>query len=302
MKIHDRTGARPLGPDRFIVGESLIWCAEEDSVYFVDIVGRAILAWRAGTGRLDRWPTPEFCTSIGLRRGGGFIVGLEHRVCLWTPGGPFETFAVPEPDQPGNRLNEGAVAPDGSFWVGTMQTNLHPDGSPRAQTARTGAIHRVAPDGSVTRLTPAEFGITNTMVWLPDGRFVTADSATNEIFAYARTPDGSLGARTRLLSGFPRGGPDGSALDDGGHVWNCRVAGGNAAIRIAPDGTVTDLVELPCSWPTSCCFGGADLDLLFVASARFTMTDAHLRENPREGGLFAVRTGFRGVQPSRFGG
>ena len=33
-------------------------------------------------------------------------------------------------DLPDNRLNEGRVGPDGAFWVGTMQNNLNPDGSP----------------------------------------------------------------------------------------------------------------------------------------------------------------------------
>ena len=72
-------------------------------------------------------------------------------------------------------------------------------------------------------------------------------------------------------------------------------------VRISPDGVLDKVVELPCSWPTSCAFGGENLDTLFVTSARFTMSIGHLRENPHEGGLFAVRTGFRGTPTNRFG-
>lgn len=300
MKIIDRRDSQPLHPARFTVGESLVWSAAENSVFFVDIIERHIHAYRLDDGRLDSWSTPEWATSIGLRRDGGFIIGLEHRVCLWRPGSAFETFAVPEPEQAGNRLNEGAVAPDGSFWVGTMQNNLNPDGSPRAQSAACGALYRIAPDGTVTQLSPAIYGIINTMVWLPDGRFVTADSVSNQIFAYDQVPDG-LGRRRTLLANFQRGAPDGSTLDADGHIWNCRVAGGRSLARIGPNGEVNALVELPCSWPTSCCFGGRDLDQLFVSSARFTMDEKHLDAQPQEGGLFALDVGQKGHAPHEFG-
>lgn len=54
------------------------------------------------------------------------------------------------------------------------------------------------------------------------------------------------------------------------------------------------VIDLPCSWPTSCTFGGPDLKPLYVTSARFTMDSAHLMEFPQEGALMAVDTGFAG--------
>src|SRR5690348_7228737 len=101
-----------------VVGESLVWSPDERALYWVDIVGSRIHRLEPATGAHRIWPTREYPTSIGLRQGGGFVVGLRQRVTLWEPDGPFETLAVPEPDLPGNRLNEGCVAPDGSFWVG----------------------------------------------------------------------------------------------------------------------------------------------------------------------------------------
>ncbi|MEX2552646.1 MAG: SMP-30/gluconolactonase/LRE family protein, partial [Actinomycetota bacterium] len=56
-----------------------------------------------------------------------------------------------------------------------------------------------------------------------------------------------------------------------------------------------------CSWPTSCVFGGPDLSILYISSARFTMSDEHLEENPKEGGIFAVDAGVRGLASNRFG-
>jgi sugar lactone lactonase YvrE len=66
-------------------------------------------------------------------------------------------------------------------------------------------------------------------------------------------------------------------------------------------GKLEAVVELPCSWPTSCAFGGPDLSVLYVTSARFTMSADHLAANPHEGALFAINPGVRGRPPHRFG-
>jgi len=72
-------------------------------------------------------------TSIGLRHDGCAIVGLTKRVVLWEFDDCFDTLAEIEPDLPHNRLNEGCVAPDGSFWVGTMPPcSIMTEGMPAA--------------------------------------------------------------------------------------------------------------------------------------------------------------------------
>lgn len=283
-----------------IVGESLIYDDRREALVWVDIGGKRIHRLWLADRRHEEWPAPDFPTSIGLDRNGDAIVGLRDRVALWRFGGAFETLAVVEPDLPDNRLNEGKVGPDGAFWVGTMQNNLNPDGSPRDMDRHSGAIYRVTRDGEVTRLTPREFGITNTMAWTGDGRFLTADTLRNEIYAY----DFAAGAisNKRLFAGpYPRGFPDGSCLDAEDNLWNCRVAGGSGVLRLSPEGTPADFVELPCSWPTSAAFGGAEFDTLYVTSARFTMTLEHLRDQPQEGGLFAVGRCGKGRPEARFG-
>jgi sugar lactone lactonase YvrE len=141
------------------------------------------------------------------------------------------------------------------------------------------------------------------MVWLSDGRFVAADTTKNALYAFDyRGDDLSISNRRDFAIGFPRGFPDGSCRDAEGFVWNCRVAGGACLARFAPDESVDRVVELPCTWPTSCTFGGPNLATLFVTSARFTMTPEHLKMNPQEGGLFALDVGVTGVPEVEFNG
>ena len=83
--------------------------------------------------------------------------------------GTLELFVAHEPDRPDNRTNEAKCAPDGSFWVGTMQNNLHPDGSPKAMTGATGALYRIRHDASLTREVDG-VGLSNTLAWTDEGR------------------------------------------------------------------------------------------------------------------------------------
>jgi sugar lactone lactonase YvrE len=286
-----------------IVGESLVWSPEEQCLFWVDIVRKHIHSFDPVSQVHQAWQAPDFATSIGLRSDGGFIVGLRRDVCFWRPGGTFDRVATPEPDLADNRLNEGRVAPDGSFWVGTMQNNLTPSGDPAPMDRDSGAYYRIDPALTVARLTPAEYGITNTMAWLPDGRFITADTTKNVFYAFDYAPTGDRIVNRRVFAaGFERGLPDGSCIDADGYLWNCRVAGGACIARFDPDGRIDRILETPCTWPTSCAFGGADLGTLYVTSARFTMSADHLADHPHEGGLFAAEVGVSGLVEQRFAG
>ncbi len=249
----------------------------------------------SGYRRHEVWPTPDFPTSIGLRSDGGAIVGLRDRVTLWGYGEEFRTLAVVEPDLPDNRLNEGRVGPDGAFWVGTMQDSLNPDGSPKEIARSSGAIFRVERGGHVSRLTPREFGIAN--AWTADGRFLTADTIRNEIYAYD-VRDGALSNKRVFAPPLPRGAPDGSCLDDEGRLWNCRVAGGACVACFRPEGALDRLVELPCAWPTSCAFGGPDFATLYVTSALHHDSGAYRRPSRGRSALRGRRRRARATRTS----
>nr|WP_309085462.1 SMP-30/gluconolactonase/LRE family protein [Chelativorans sp.] len=77
------TGLRSSSPSAVAVhdarltgGESLVWCERDKALFLIAIVGRTIPRFRPSTGEFDTWAAPEFATSIGIRRTGGFIVDL----------------------------------------------------------------------------------------------------------------------------------------------------------------------------------------------------------------------------------
>jgi sugar lactone lactonase YvrE len=281
-----------------IVGESALWCGRTGRLLWVDIVGQRIHALATASGEHQTWSTPEIATSIGLREDGGAIVGLAQWVSLWDYDDQFDLLAAIEPDLPDNRLNEGKVGPDGAFWVGTMQNNIGADGQPIAMNRSSGAYYRVWQGGRVEALTAREYGICNTMAWDDDGRFLCADTLVNSLYAFDFKYSG-IASRRPFGTPFGRGLPDGSALDAEGYLWNCRVGGG-CIVRFAPDGSVDRVIELPCSAPTSCAFGGEHLRTLHITSARFGLPEGR-RHHPDEGALFAIDMSVPGRPEYLFG-
>lgn len=282
------------------VGESLVYDDRSNALLWVDITGRRIQRLDLASGRVERWSVDEFPTSIGLRENGGAIVGLTRRIALFDFR-TFTPFVEIEPDRPDNRLNEGRVDPWGRFVVGTMENNLTAEGGPREMSGASGAFHIVEPDGTTRQLTPNEFGITNTLIW-QGTRLVCADTLEDTFYCYdLERETGALSNRRIFYEGFGRGLPDGSCDDIDGHIWNARFGGG-CLLRLTPDGQVERVVDLPCTNPTSCTFGGPDLRTLYVTSARFSLPEERIAEAPWEGGLFAIDAGVRGLPENRFAG
>lgn len=285
------------------VGEGPFWDDRGQTLWWVDIVARRVLAWRPGEPEARSWATPGFASAVVLREAGGALVASEQGLHFLNPGtGELTPFCQPEADRPDNRANEAKCDPRGRFWLGTMQNNLHPDGSDKPMTADTGALYCVHPDGQWTREVDG-VGLSNTLAWTPDRRtLIFADTRANVISAFAHDEaSGTLGARRVFSDEKLPGYCDGSTIDADGYLWNCRFAG-SAIVRFAPNGRVDRIVDLPVTNPTSCCFGGPDLTTLYVTSARFGRTAEQLAANPREGALLAIDTGIVGTISTRFAG
>lgn len=284
------------------VGEGPFWDDAEATLWWVDIPGKAVHRWHPASGARKSWPTHDFPSAVVLRRHGGALVALRDGIyALDLASGRLSLFCELEPDRPENRTNEAKCDPAGNFWVGTMQNNLHPDGSPKDMTASTGALYRISPDGAVTRMLDG-IGLSNTLAWTADGRtLLFADTLTGIITAYPLDAAGRPTQGCRFTSAMPPGYCDGSAIDSEGALWNCRFAAGRV-IKFKQDGSIAAEIPLPVTNPTSCCFGDADLRTLYVTSARFGLSEEQLARNPQEGAVLRLRVDVPGTPSVRFAG
>ena len=73
-------------------------------------------------------------------------------------------------------------------------------------------------------------------------------------------------------------------------------------VRYDPNGAIERIVELPVSRPTSCIFGGDDYEILYITTARETLSAEELAEEPLAGSLLAIRPGVCGIPETPFAG
>jgi len=275
-----------------------VWHDEGQSVYWTDINRFLIHRFDPANESVKSWLFDEPVTAVLLTdRDSTFAVVLGSRIIFWEPSSDSrrdQGFRLP--GWPAVRLNDAGVDPRGSLWAGSMQNNVNADGSEGPIDQTSGVLYRIDPNGGVGEFQD-HIQISNTFVWSPDKkRFYFGDTLTNTICVYdydERT--GSIGKPNPYFFGFSRGLPDGSAIDEEGYVWNCRWDG-SCVVRVAPNGQVDRVIEMPTRNITNCTFGGKDLNILYVTTAA-SLTDVGDR---LAGSLFAIQTDVRGVPDGRF--
>ena len=285
---------------RLSLGEGPVWDCVGGFLYFVDIERDSVFKLQVSTGNVDM-RTVRRPSAIGLCRSGRLIIACGAGVVLLDfENGIVSPMCNPIEHNPLARLNDGKVAPDGSFWVGSMQNNIAKDGTPIELNSDIGGMFRVTSDGCTVPLLPETLGIMNTLAWSPNNReFFFADSMKGALFSAVHNTDGTLGSIKQFNTDCPLGVPDGSATDEEGYLWNARWGGGSV-VRFDPSGSMDRTVNIPATNVTSCCFGGPDLKTLFVTTARSGLSRQAVDENPNEGALFAVDCGVRGMPISAF--
>ena len=145
--------------------------------------------------------------------------------------------------------------------------------------------------------------ISNGLCWSPDGTVMYfADSPANTISAYRFDTGRGVPSAGRPFAHTPkRVHPDGSTGDAAGGVWNARW-GAAQVVRYTAGGEVDRVIRVPASQPTCVAFGGADLDLLFVTTARAGLDSTELVVRPRGRGPVRLShrlQGLTGRQASR---
>jgi len=169
--------------------------------------------------------------------------------------------------------------------------------------ASVGCLYRLDPDLKATCM-QAGLICSNGLGWSPDDRvFYFTESFRYCISAYdfdAKT--GHISNRRRFASVEDSDGfPDGLTVDAEGFVWSAHCSVGRV-VRYSPAGTIDRVIELPVTRPTSCMFGGDNLDVLYITTARETLTPEQIAQAPLSGSLFATKPGVRGLPEPSFGG
>ena len=287
------------------VGESPVWDSARQSLWWVDIPGRALWCWNSDSGHSRQWPTPEQTGCIALVAGsdalplGQWIAAMETGVARLTPrdDGSLTTQWIARVTHPqsGMRFNDGRCDRQGRLRAGTMVADM-------SLASSSGCLYALDREHEALTLRGLEAGyITpNGMAFSPDGRTMyLSDSHPNRqtVWVFDYDPETGTPHDRRVFIDFKPlpGRPDGAAVDTDGGYWIC---GNDAGLvhRFTPAGKLDRSLPVPVKKPAMCAFGGADLDTLFVTSIR---PAGDLSDQPLAGGVFALRPGVRGLDEPR---
>lgn len=289
------------GPDGAIAGTALCdhgegpaWDPATGRLYWVDMLVGRLLALDPVTGDVSERRVGTVAAAVRPRAAGGLVLALERQFALLDPGSE-----APRPlgelwDDPSIRFNDGGCDRHGRFYCGSMSYQEQ-DRPP------VGSLFRLDPDGTVSVVIDGGVGISNGIIWTPDGgTCYYIDSPTQRVDAFDAGPDGTLSGRRPVVEMHDEEGvvPDGMCMDTEGGLW-VAMWNGSQVRRYRPDGTLDLVVPLPVRLVTACTFGGPDLTDLYITTSRQVVSPG---EERTAGALYRCRPGFTGVPDTPFAG
>lgn len=276
-----------------ILAEGIQWRADQQRLWWTDIHGAALWHCDADGGDAVRMQTPERLGSFAFDLDGHILAAFESGLFRWDPEGDrLERLTRFEPDAPATRLNDGRCDRQGRFLAGGMnEDGLKPESS------------LIRYDGHQTETLRRGIGCSNSICFSPDGgTMYFTDTPTRTVLRMAYDGEtGTVGPAEPFVSitADEDGFPDGSCVDADSAVWNARFNGFRVQ-QTRADGSPGMRIDLPVPQVTCACFGGPDLDRLYITTAREHMTDAQIAEHPLSGGIFVAEPGVRGLPEDRF--
>ncbi|MFB8373471.1 SMP-30/gluconolactonase/LRE family protein [Paenibacillus taichungensis] len=279
-----------------LLGEGPSWDAEHNRLLWVDIESYKVHVYIPATGEDRTYDVGEHVGAVVPYHGDEVVVALRsgfHTYNLLT--GDLQPIEDPEKGKDNNRFNDGKCDALGRFWAGTMSMN---------NESKAGAFYCLE-EGQPVRTLFRDVSTSNGLGWSPDQRkMYYIDTPTRSIDRFDfDLAAGVITNRTSVIA-IPEefGYPDGMTVDSEGMLWVAHWGGGRVTRWNPHTAELLQQIEVPADQVTSCCFGGPDLEDLYITTARIGIQEERLMETPNAGSLFVIKPGVKGQKTYAFGG
>ncbi|XP_025831076.1 regucalcin-like isoform X4 [Agrilus planipennis] len=285
----------------FELGEAPTWDDRIKLLYFVDILAGNIYSYDPVTTilnsiQLDGDVTPVVPTVHDTHV---FVAGLNRSLVAirWDPKGSklqaVATLTTVAKQFPTSRFNDGKADAQGKLWIGTM-------GPENTNLASLYLITKENIENPKVVIAPAN--ISNGVAWnKANTKFFYIDSPTRQVRVYDFDLNSGEISNPKVVFDVREhdeltGNPDGMTIDEDDNIWVALNEGG-AVVKVDTNSLdVLHVIAIPASDVTSVAWGGDNLDVLFVTSARIRLNAEERRQQPAAGSLFAVyNLGTRGL-------
>ncbi|XP_018335856.1 regucalcin-like [Agrilus planipennis] len=277
--------------------ECPMWDNLTNRLYFVDIHKGGIYYFSPDNKKTNHinlvgTVAPVLPTTSSTKK---FIVGLNRTVSAVEWDGESNTYDLEvlttvARDYPMSRTNDGKADLNGRLYIGTMGY----EDTRGSLNYNQGALYEITaanledPD---VLLSPVN--VSNGMAWnKANDKLYYIDTPTRQIREFNYDADTGAISFSRvafdLEANGVTGNPDGMTIDTDDNLWIALYSGG-AVIKVnSVTGEWLESVDIPAERVTSVAFGGDKLDILFVTSSRYGLTEDEIKQQPLAGSVFAV--------------
>jgi len=285
-------------------GEGPHWDEKTQTLYFVDIPDLAfyphgaIFKWKPSTpaSQVEKFEFEnKYVTFISPTKQGKFLVGVNQDIVEFDWSTKTHTTLHTVDDSKKTRMNDAKISPEGRLFCGTMSLEKSPgicfeEGS--------GTLYGLDTDHKL-KVLDSNFTICNGLAWTKDRKtFYFTDSTPRKIYAYDYDVANFTISNRRVAIDFAlwpledTGLPDGCTLDSDENLWVACYYAGKVICFDPRTGKRLTEVLIPAKGTTSVCFGGANMDELFVTSSRAGRTKEQMEGDEREAGSLFKVTGL----------
>jgi sugar lactone lactonase YvrE len=249
-----------IGKRHSLWGEGPIWW--NDSLYYVDIEGKAIIRINPDTEEETVWEFPERIGCIAPCNNSQLLYAGDNGISIFDIQTKVSTSITdPENHLPDNRFNDGKCDPYGRFWGGTISLK---------KIKGSASLYCLDTNQNLEKKLE---GLTNSngLAWSQDKkRFFHIDTPSRSIQAYIYNgASAEISQATTIVDtealGFDSS-PDGMTIDVQDNLWVAFCHGGCVACFDSRNGKLLQTIEIPAIETTACTFGGTELNRLFVTT------------------------------------
>jgi D-xylonolactonase len=275
------------------LGEGAMWHTDEQALYWVDILRQQLWRYTPEADVQACWHMPQMLTAVLPTSDERLLLALADKLALFNPVNlSLSTVCLSREDNAKMRLNDATLDAAGDVWFGSMDL---------AEESPTGAFYQYA-NGQLLELHKG-IAITNGPAISCDGTHVYFTDTLEQTIYRANAAEKSFAnAQVFITFSDDEGHPDGMCTDTQGGLWVAHWGAGCVS-RYLSDGTLDQRFSVPASNVTKCCFGGKNLNTLYITTARKGLSAEALAAQPLAGSVFSLETHFQGadLQPFQAG-
>ena len=267
------------------LGEGLLWDHINRRLLLTDITKQKLISVETDSETYEFWEMPSQIGWVLLsNQPNNYYVGLENGIGLFNKKSMDGITVINGnfPNKMGCRLNDACVDALGRIWYGSMNYI--------SETANDGMLASFSNEAGL-RIHDEGFMITNGPLISPDSKYLLLnDSARRIIYKYDFSLiDGNVSNRRQFIKFDSNGGfPDGMCFDSNENLW-LAMWGAGKVLKINRSGDILKEFNIDTPYITNVCFGGVNLDRIFVSSAAMKISKKNSKVNSNSGSLFELK-------------